>query len=553
MEAPDVQQEKLQGAAERRRQTETEEKRRQLEQYRRHLQHIKSATLRERWLLEGAPPAGGEEERQLESCISRLEEEVLCLESGSTRPYETMIGYSVKEVGGADLTAFSDGGALQPSDGGTLQPSDGGTLQPSDGGTLQPSDGGTLQPSDGGTLQPSDGGTLQPSDGGTLQPSDGGTLQPSDGGTLQPSDGGTLQPSDGGTLQSSDGLNQRQSSAPPDSLLKAAMYSVEIRVERDRATGETRVLSSNTLLPVDLSLHGVKVYEDRTRVVHEVNGENDVQPLSFLEVEDLILKADQVSMEPHPAGPAPTHHPAGPTPTGPAPAHNPDGPAHHPAGPAPAHQPDGPAPSRSPSSGIQEVPQKSRQKTRQKSRQKPRQKARQSPVEARGPQPEAELAGASEEHPVTMVFMGYQSVEDQDQTSRVLGLEGTVTAELVLIEDNEGRTPPGASPQGPEGEPLVGGASVGGASVGGLSVGGPSVGGPSMEGLSVGGASKQTVEPNGRSLSSSLPHPKAAEGGASEGGASEGGASDGGASEGGASDVHQQEREKQPCKCCIIM
>ena len=43
------------------------------------------------------------------------------------------------------------------------------------------------------------------------------------------------------------------------------MYSVEIKVERDNVTGETRVLSSNTTLPVDLTLHGVKVYEDEKK------------------------------------------------------------------------------------------------------------------------------------------------------------------------------------------------------------------------------------------------------------------------------------------------
>lgn len=43
------------------------------------------------------------------------------------------------------------------------------------------------------------------------------------------------------------------------------MYSVEITVERDKVTGETRVLSSNTKLPVDLSHQGVKVYEDEQK------------------------------------------------------------------------------------------------------------------------------------------------------------------------------------------------------------------------------------------------------------------------------------------------
>lgn len=43
------------------------------------------------------------------------------------------------------------------------------------------------------------------------------------------------------------------------------MYSVEITVEKDLATGETKVLSTSTLLPKDLSQKGVKVYEDEQK------------------------------------------------------------------------------------------------------------------------------------------------------------------------------------------------------------------------------------------------------------------------------------------------
>lgn len=43
------------------------------------------------------------------------------------------------------------------------------------------------------------------------------------------------------------------------------MYSVEITVEKDKVTGETRVLSSTTLLPRDPLPQGVKVYEDETK------------------------------------------------------------------------------------------------------------------------------------------------------------------------------------------------------------------------------------------------------------------------------------------------
>lgn len=55
------------------------------------------------------------------------------------------------------------------------------------------------------------------------------------------------------------------------SVTPAAMYSLEIRVQRDRNTGATRVLSSSTRLPVDLQTHGVKVYEDEQKGDHSLS------------------------------------------------------------------------------------------------------------------------------------------------------------------------------------------------------------------------------------------------------------------------------------------
>lgn len=43
------------------------------------------------------------------------------------------------------------------------------------------------------------------------------------------------------------------------------MYSVEITVEKDKVTGETRVLSSTTMLPPEPRPQGIKVYEDETK------------------------------------------------------------------------------------------------------------------------------------------------------------------------------------------------------------------------------------------------------------------------------------------------
>ncbi|XP_043391827.1 paralemmin-1 isoform X4 [Chelonia mydas] len=46
-----------------------------------------------------------------------------------------------------------------------------------------------------------------------------------------------------------------------------------------------------------------------------------------------------------------------------------------------------------------------------------------------------EGAEPSKEQPVTMIFMGYQNVEDENETKKVLGLGGTIKAELVVIDD----------------------------------------------------------------------------------------------------------------------
>ncbi|XP_050842019.1 paralemmin-1 isoform X2 [Serinus canaria] len=56
--------------------------------------------------------------------------------------------------------------------------------------------------------------------------------------------------------------------------------------------------------------------------------------------------------------------------------------------------------------------------------------------------PPGEGTEASQEQPVTMIFMGYQNVEDENETKKVLGLEGTIKAELVVIEDAESKAEP---------------------------------------------------------------------------------------------------------------
>lgn len=86
------QEERLQAIAEKRKkQTEIENKRRQLDDDRRQLQHLKSKALRERWLLDGAPEEEETKRRLqedevktklLEQVILRLEREIEELETG---------------------------------------------------------------------------------------------------------------------------------------------------------------------------------------------------------------------------------------------------------------------------------------------------------------------------------------------------------------------------------------------------------------------------------------------------------------------------------------
>ncbi|XP_070816632.1 paralemmin 1a isoform X4 [Chaetodon trifascialis] len=289
-------------------QTEMENKKRQLEDDRRALQHLKSKALRERWLLDGAPSAGPEQDevkrqleqdeaktRNLEETINRLEQELFSLETGSVCQTITHTTVSSGPVQAVEVKGY------------------------------------------------------------------GG----------RPQDRAAAA---GQTVQ--------------------AMYSVEIKVERDRMTGETRVLSTNTTLPVDLSHQGVKVYEDEQKVVHELNGEDGVQLLSFSEVEDLIHKADEASMMPQ-------------TVTTVTPL---------------------------PSADVQE----------EVGHDQPPLEPLPVAVEFTGLEAKADanpgVAEASAENPITMVFMGYQNVEDEDETKKVLGLQGTVKAELVLIEDADGKT-----------------------------------------------------------------------------------------------------------------
>nr|XP_044990864.1 paralemmin-1 isoform X2 [Jaculus jaculus] len=122
-------------------------------------------------------------------------------------------------------------------------------------------------------------------------------------------------------------------------------------------------------------------------VVHAVDGtaENGIHPLSSSEVDELIHKADEVTLSE-----------AGST-------------ARSAEARAPAEEVARTTPSRREITGVEAQPGE----------------ATSGPP---GIQP-------GQEPPVTMVFMGYQNVEDEAETKKVLGLQDTIKAELVVIED----------------------------------------------------------------------------------------------------------------------
>ncbi|KAM9848523.1 paralemmin 1a [Aulostomus maculatus] len=320
------QQERLQLIAERRKwQTEIENKKRQLEDDRRALQHLKSKSLRERWLLDGAPSAGPEQDevktqlqlheaktRTLEDTINRLEMELINMETGDVCQSIIHTPVTSGSLKAAEVKGHST--------------------------------------------------------------------------CHQDRREASGQVAEEVRVHKSPGMNQMREMTEE---MKKAMYSVEIKVERDKVTGETRVLSSHTKLPVDFSCQGVKVYEDESKVVHEMNGDDGVHLLSSSEVDELIHKAEEASMVSQMVTIVQTTNVA------------------EEAQPEP----------------LQAVAQTTQLKAE--------------------PDSQPSLAEASAEKPVTMVFMGYQNVEDEDETKKVLGLQGTVKAELVLIEDTNGKTSPG--------------------------------------------------------------------------------------------------------------
>lgn len=182
-----------------------------------------------------------------------------------------------------------------------------------------------------------------------------------------------------------------------------AMYAMEINVEKDTHTGETKILSASTIGPEGVHPRGVKVYEDGTKVVYEVRSagavvENGVHRLSSKDVEELIQKAGQSSLR----GGRGSERTAGA-----------DGSLGHPKDHVLCKE------------AKLEMVHKSR---KDRPSGNPGQQARAPGSEG----PQAHL-----DQPVTMIFMGYQNIEDEEETKKVLGYDETIKAELVLIDEDD--------------------------------------------------------------------------------------------------------------------
>ncbi|XP_071198744.1 paralemmin-1-like isoform X1 [Salvelinus alpinus] len=417
------QQERSQAIAEKRkRQTEVENKKRQLEDDRRQLSHLKQKSLREKWLLDGA--AGSEQDeakkqlaedeaklKGIEENINRLEQELEELETGVS---VTSTKESLTDAAKVEQAKTADNKA--PA----------------------------------GTVQEAKE-VFKGSNSPRLNMSGGASD------IMRTEVKEVLKVHNSPRLDMSGGASD---------IMRTAMYSVEITVERDNVTGETKVLSTNTLLPINLSGQGVKVYEDYQKVVHEVNGENGVHQLSANEVDELIHKADESMMSAATTAAATFTAPVFPT-------------------------------NAELAAEQQTTPKKEITGMEAK-------------AGGASPQPGGGEMEASAENPVTMVFMGYQSVEDETETNKVLGLEGTVKAQLVVIEDGKGKN---------------------------VTVGST----PATVTVTEGGAKKEQSPPPNGSAADPAKTPQETSSAKEKGGEPEGGATE------------LNNKEKQPCKCCTIM
>ncbi|XP_075064531.1 A-kinase anchor protein 2 isoform X2 [Mixophyes fleayi] len=206
-------------------------------------------------------------------------------------------------------------------------------------------------------------------------------------------------------------LTQLYSHQPETSLVCdrpariAAMYAMEINVEKDRKTGETKILSAAAIDPEVVQQRGVKVYDDGNKVVYELHHagavvENGVHKLSTRDVDDLIQKSAKSNIV----------------------------------------------------AGQDTLPERTLITEGNSSHMKEQLHFKEAKLEmvhksnkgfpVKPGQQHVRSAGsdaneATLEQPVTMIFMGYQNIDDEEETKKVLGYDDTIKAELVLIDEDD--------------------------------------------------------------------------------------------------------------------
>lgn len=177
---------------------------------------------------------------------------------------------------------------------------------------------------------------------------------------------------------------------------------MEISVEKDKKTGGTRILSASPVSPDEVNQHqrGVKVYDDGRKVIYEVRSggsttlENGVHPWSPTDVDELMQRVGQ------------------------------------------AHRRSGNAGKVMVTPGEPDVPPPGHQETKLEIVEQEEERVRNM---APPPIP-TEVTNAPEatmEKPVTMIFMGYHSVQDEEETKKLLGFDGTIKAEIILIDEDD--------------------------------------------------------------------------------------------------------------------
>ncbi|XP_068090382.1 A-kinase anchor protein 2 isoform X3 [Hyperolius riggenbachi] len=200
--------------------------------------------------------------------------------------------------------------------------------------------------------------------------------------------------------------HHQESSLVSDGTKKLpTLYAMEINVEKDRKTGETKILSTAAIDPEVVHQRGVKVYDDGNKVVYELHHagavvENGVHKLSTRDVDDLIQKSTQSNVV----------------------------------------------------VGQDILPKRTLANEGMSSHMKEQLHFKEAKLEmvhkpSKGfplkPGQQFVRSGGSDvaeptlEQPVTMIFMGYQNIDDEEETKKALGFDDTMKAELVLIDEDD--------------------------------------------------------------------------------------------------------------------